>query len=432
MSFRDYVDWLWQAQGRPYIPWWEGEVSRGDGPPAWAVNEPLPDISEINGAFCVAVYNLADRWFGVKIPNPYGDEAWDGGVAATWEYWYSSSMWYTDRAAQGFVDGDLLVSPYAGPSAQGHVSMVCHYDGVPYVIEWITNGGLVWNYTVEESDAWGRYQICIPASQWSEGKANGGAPPANKPLSKFPGNCATPKETAYWMAYVAETEFGLPKVLPVMTSCVELTSAWTSSGCLDDIPGFLPGTAQDFDSLGLFQQRPSQGWGTPEECSDPEHSLRKFCQEAAKLKNYERNKETTDPEVLGAWCQAVQRSAFPERYADIGYPLATQLLQGYDGGEEPVPPGKPSEAGKIEDAWVGFTVDPEQWLRTGSPVPEGTWARFVKLSNGNYGLEFVVPKGAESGDPTSDGFKGDVIEFAGEGEVLKLRGKMEITAKEGK
>ena len=31
-------------------------------------------------------------------------------------------------------------------------------------------------------------------------------------------------------------------------------------------------TYGDRDSLGLFQQRPSQGWGTPEQILNPEYS----------------------------------------------------------------------------------------------------------------------------------------------------------------
>jgi len=125
------------------------------------------------------------------------------------------------------------------------------------------------------------------------------------------------------MAYVAEGEFGLPGILPVMTSCVELTDAWTSEGCLGDVPGYL--FALDHDSLGLFQQRPSTGWGTPAQLIDAEYALRAFCKEATRI---EDDSPADTPEQLGAWCQAVQRSAYPDRYAEIGYPMAKELLAG--------------------------------------------------------------------------------------------------------
>lgn len=64
----------------------------------------------------------------------------------------------------------------------------------------------------------------------------------------------------------------------------------------------------DRDSVGLFQQRPSQGWGTVEEIMDPVYSTGKFYDGLVKVDGYE------DLEVTVA-AQAVQRSAFPEAYA---------------------------------------------------------------------------------------------------------------------
>ena len=34
------------------------------------------------------------------------------------------------------------------------------------------------------------------------------------------------------------------------------------------------GTRNDHDSLGLFQQRPSSGWGTPAQVTDPVYAAR--------------------------------------------------------------------------------------------------------------------------------------------------------------
>ena len=64
----------------------------------------------------------------------------------------------------------------------------------------------------------------------------------------------------------------------------------------------------DRDSLGLFQQRPSQGWGTPEQVQDPVYAAGAFYDELVKIDNY-RELEITDA------AQRVQRSAFPEAYA---------------------------------------------------------------------------------------------------------------------
>ncbi len=64
----------------------------------------------------------------------------------------------------------------------------------------------------------------------------------------------------------------------------------------------------DRDSLGLFQQRPSQGWGTPEQVLDPVYAASAFFDELVKISNY-RELEITEA------AQRVQRSAFPDAYA---------------------------------------------------------------------------------------------------------------------
>jgi cell wall-associated NlpC family hydrolase len=64
----------------------------------------------------------------------------------------------------------------------------------------------------------------------------------------------------------------------------------------------------DRDSIGLFQQRPSQGWGTKAQIMDPTYAAKKFFQTLFNLNN--RAKMT-----LPQQCQAVQRSAYPEAYA---------------------------------------------------------------------------------------------------------------------
>jgi len=65
----------------------------------------------------------------------------------------------------------------------------------------------------------------------------------------------------------------------------------------------------DRDSLGLFQQRPSQGWGTPEEIQDPYYSTNTFYAALEKVDGWE-SMRVTDA------AQAVQRSGYPEAYGD--------------------------------------------------------------------------------------------------------------------
>jgi len=64
----------------------------------------------------------------------------------------------------------------------------------------------------------------------------------------------------------------------------------------------------DLDSLGLFQQRPSQGWGTPEQVRDPYYATNKFYDTLVKLTNRVAMSLTEA-------AQAVQRSAYPDAYA---------------------------------------------------------------------------------------------------------------------
>ena len=83
-------------------------------------------------------------------------------------------------------------------------------------------------------------------------------------------------------------------------------------------------TYGDRDSLGLFQQRPSQGWGTAEQVKDPKHAIGAFYDALVKVKGYQ-SMAITDA------AQRVQRSAHPGAYAqheDYARALAS-ALRGY-------------------------------------------------------------------------------------------------------
>lgn len=64
----------------------------------------------------------------------------------------------------------------------------------------------------------------------------------------------------------------------------------------------------DRDSLGLFQQRPSQGWGTEEQIQDPVYAAGEFYDHLIKVDEYEDL-----PLTVAA--QRVQRSGYPDAYA---------------------------------------------------------------------------------------------------------------------
>ncbi|SCF22386.1 hypothetical protein GA0074696_3556 [Micromonospora purpureochromogenes] len=68
------------------------------------------------------------------------------------------------------------------------------------------------------------------------------------------------------------------------------------------------GERNDFDSQGLFQQRPSSGWGTVEQITDPEYSTMAF------LKGLKQVDGWQDMPLTKA-AQTVQVSAYPDHYA---------------------------------------------------------------------------------------------------------------------
>lgn len=78
-------------------------------------------------------------------------------------------------------------------------------------------------------------------------------------------------------------------------------------------------TGGDRDSVGLFQQRPSQGWGTAQQISDPVYASTRFYTALLQVAGWEQL-----PLTVAA--QAVQKSGYPDAYAPHE-PLATALQQ---------------------------------------------------------------------------------------------------------
>ncbi|MBG0568233.1 NlpC/P60 family protein [Actinoplanes aureus] len=74
----------------------------------------------------------------------------------------------------------------------------------------------------------------------------------------------------------------------------------------------------DRDSVGLFQQRPSQGWGTPAQLQDPQYAATKFYTKLLAVPGWQTM-------TLAQAAQAVQISAYPQAYAKWE-PDAVQLV----------------------------------------------------------------------------------------------------------
>ncbi|WP_051791585.1 C40 family peptidase [Amycolatopsis jejuensis] len=130
----------------------------------------------------------------------------------------------------------------------------------------------------------------------------------------------------------------------------------------------------DRDSLGVFQQRPSQGWGSPADILNPVHATNTFLDHLIAIPGW----DTLPP---GQAEQAVQHSGFPGRYGPRE-PEATQIVTtlwiGPDNptpastgcrdegaSDVPLPPGD----GRMPD---GFTLpaDPQQKAAVGYAVAQ--------------------------------------------------------------
>ena len=121
---------------------------------------------------------------------------------------------------------------------------------------------------------------------------------------------------------------GVAMNIPARGQIVALATALQESGLRNLTYG-------DRDSLGLFQQRPSQGWGTASEILDPVHASTAFYAALEKVSGWQSMTVTQA-------AQAVQQSGFPDAYGKWE-PLATALqkaiapLLAQAGGASPSP-----------------------------------------------------------------------------------------------
>jgi Peptidase family M23 len=124
------------------------------------------------------------------------------------------------------------------------------------------------------------------------------------------------------------------------------------------------GSRNDHDSLGLFQQRPSQGWGTPEQIMDPVYSSKKFYSKLLLVPRWE-----TLPLTIAA--QRVQISAYPNAYAKHE-PMASQIVNELtDGAARSVlVGGKLRCAGFGEIAASGWTAPVAATIVSGFRTPQ--------------------------------------------------------------
>lgn len=97
--------------------------------------------------------------------------------------------------------------------------------------------------------------------------------------------------------------------LPARAAVIALATAYQESWMRNIAWG-------DRDSLGLFQQRPSYGWGTPKQILTPTYAAGRFYSPLTRLPRWQQL-----PLTVAA--QTVQRSGFPDRYAQWELMAAT-------------------------------------------------------------------------------------------------------------
>jgi len=106
-------------------------------------------------------------------------------------------------------------------------------------------------------------------------------------------------EQARWASLMAA--MGQNRGLPPRATTIAIATAFQESKIHNIDYG-------DRDSVGLFQQRTSQGWGSVEQIMDPHYSIGRFYDGLVKVRGYQ------DLEITDA-AQRVQRSGFPGAYA---------------------------------------------------------------------------------------------------------------------
>ncbi|MGK4581644.1 C40 family peptidase [Kitasatospora sp. HPMI-4] len=94
---------------------------------------------------------------------------------------------------------------------------------------------------------------------------------------------------------------GIALKVPARGQTIALATALQESGLRNLSSG-------DRDSLGLFQQRPSQGWGTAEQIQDPVYASTSFYKALLNVSGWEQL-------PLTQAAQKVQASGFPDAYA---------------------------------------------------------------------------------------------------------------------
>lgn len=140
------------------------------------------------------------------------------------------------------------------------------------------------------------------------------------------------------------------------------------------------GASNDHDSQGLFQQRPSQGWGTPAQVRDVGHASRAFYSSLLKVSRWQSL-------PLTKAAQRVQRSAFPNAYAKWEDDAA-RLVDRITGGAAKAPAAAPAVGNCAAHT---DQVASSGWVRPVS-APIGSGFRTAERS-GHQGVDLIASRG---------------------------------------
>jgi murein DD-endopeptidase MepM/ murein hydrolase activator NlpD len=151
----------------------------------------------------------------------------------------------------------------------------------------------------------GAVASCGPLAGWMAAAC----PPDQQPTSRDTDVCDLSVLQRWDAEQVANAaiiiEVGADLQVPIWGRVIAVAVAMQESS-LRNLPHL--GEANDHDSVGLFQQRPSQGWGTPAQLQDPVYAATAFYQALLKVDGWAQM-------ALTEAAQAVQRSAHPDAYA---------------------------------------------------------------------------------------------------------------------
>ncbi|AEV88962.1 peptidase M23 [Actinoplanes sp. SE50] len=173
------------------------------------------------------------------------------------------------------------------------------------------------------------------------------------------------------------------------------------------------GSRNDHDSLGLFQQRPSSGWGKPAQLQDPEYAATKFYEKLKTIQGWENMSLTRA-------AQAVQISAYPDAYAKHE-PAATQMVNLLAHGAANAVGNSLAmncaRAGQI--AASGWTIPVKAIVGSGFRGPDRPNHQGVDLIVGRYTPILAAASGIVSVVKCDEDFKGrktcDVDGYPGKG-----------------